>query len=179
MKYFHFWWIKFKKSFPNPTHRDLKMFAQSLTSPPWWRGRSPHGRSPPRPRDLSGARAAGLRAWCRPAGAGPGPGHTGAAAGGGGEIFVLEKVDYLLVRNRQGWQVEWGRTVILFRLWPDSSFTRTGCCRDLTASAAEMDPTTERWRCETVGLVRPQWSEYREVYTGGTGWDIQHTAQPV
>ena len=154
------------------------MFAQSLTSPPWWRERSPHGRSPPRPRDWSVARAAGLTAWCRPAGAGPGPGHTGAAAGGGGEIFVLEKVDYLLVRNRQGWQVEWGRTVILFRLWPDSSFTRTGCCRDLTASAAEMDPTTERWRWETVGLVRPQWSEYREKSTlverSGTS-NIQHS----
>ena len=162
------------------------MFAQSLTSPPWWRERSPHGRSPPRPRDWSGARAGGRRAWCRLAGAGAGPGHTGAAGGGGCEIFVLEKVDYLLVRNRQGWQVREGRTVILFRLssarphyWPDSSFTRTGCCRDLTASAAEMDPTTERWRWETVGLVRPQWSEYREVSTGGTVWDIQHTAHPV
>ena len=50
------------------------MFALSLPSPPWWRGRSPHGRSPPRPRGWSEERAAGLTVWWW-----WGRGHTEAA----------------------------------------------------------------------------------------------------
>ena len=38
-------------------------------------------------------------------------------------------------------------------VWPaGSSLTRTGCCNDLTASAAQIDPTLDRWR-EMLELV--------------------------
>ena len=155
------------------------MFALSLRSPPWWRERSLRGRSPPRPHDWSEVRGEGRRVWYRPAGreAGRRPAHTEAPGSAGYEAnrqnsFLLQNVDYLLARKTglAGEEGEISPTLSLLywpaacpgrggRLLAGSSFTTTGCWRDLTASAAEIDPTIERWRWETVGLERPQWSE--------------------
>ena len=50
-------------------------------------------------------------------------------------------------------------------LWSSgSALTKTGCCRDLTASAAEMEPTLERWRLESAVTCWDSWSSWQSKH---------------